>query len=139
MSRSKNRLGANTNMITVDSLKESTGVTDDQLDKECSEAHLSLLAPHIGNYTKFASALSLPAGEESDISTKPLWNFQQKTEAVLLWWCNHTLNATYRSFVQTCISLSEGGIARELCILCAEGIGLSARSSLPHSAYNYNY
>ncbi len=138
MSRSKNRLGSDTDMITVDSLKESTGVTDDQLDKECSKAHLKLLAPHIGNYTKFSSALGLPTGKESDIKTNQYWDFQQKTEEVLLWWCKNASNATYRSFVQTCISLSEGGIARELCDLCAEGIGLSARSNLPHSAYNYN-
>ncbi len=108
--------------ITVDSLKKSIGVTDDQLDMNCSEAHLKLLTPHIGNYTQFASALGLSDNEISSISTNLLSSFKQRTEAVLLLWCNNALNPTYRSFVQTCISLSEGVVARKMCKLCAEGI-----------------
>ncbi len=124
--------------ITVDSLKKYTGVTDYQLDKNCSEAHLKLLTPHIGNYTKFASALGISNNEISGISTHPLWDFQQKTEAVLLWWCNNA-DATYRSFVETCISLSEGGIAREMCKLCAKGIEVKRikRSSSVATFYMY--
>ncbi len=124
--------------ITVGSLKESTGVTDDQLDKKCSEAHLKFLTPDIGNYTKFASALGLSDNEIGSINTNQLWDFQQRTEKVLLLWRNIASNATYRSFVQTCISLSEGVVARKMCELCAEGIYRKLRIKWSSSVTTFN-
>ncbi len=109
------------NRITITSLKAETGVTDDQLNQRCSVKHLNGVAPHVGNYTKFATCFSLPPAIIAGINTNLLLSFQQKTEAVFEWWSSNTRNATYRNFIQACIVLSEGDVARRMSELCAKG------------------
>ncbi len=107
-------------MITVESLQEDTGVTDDQLDQNCSFTHLKKVAPFVENYTKFADHFKLKPGEKSDIKTDQLSSFEQKTEAVFKCWKNKTKNPTYRKFIQACIDLTEGEVARRMSVLCAK-------------------
>ncbi len=109
------------NKITITSLKTETGVTDDQLDQRCPVKHLHKVAPFVGNYTKFATCFNLPPGEISGINANLLLSFQQKTEAVFQYWSSNTKNACYRSFIQACIDISEGDVARRMSLLCAEG------------------
>ncbi len=107
--------------ITVTSLKTETGITEDQLDRRCPVKHLHKVAPFVGNYNKFAACFNLPPGIISGINTNPLLSFQQKTTAVFDWWSSNTRNATYRNFIQACIDISEGVVARRMSELCAEG------------------
>ncbi len=108
--------------ITVESLKKETGVTDHQLNQSCTEEHLKKIAPHVENYTKFASKLNLPKGVQAGIRVDLNSSYIQRTEAVFLWWCRNIQNATYLSFVQVCLdpTVSEGDVARKMCKLCQQ-------------------
>ncbi len=111
------------NRITITSLKAETGVTDDQLNQRCSKKHLEEIAPHVGNYTKFATRFSLPQNIIGGINANLLLSFQDKTVSVFEWWRTNTnqYSSTYRNFIQACIDLSEGDVARRMSSLCAEG------------------
>ena len=111
----------NQTFFVVTSLKTETGVTEDQLDQRCPVKHLHKVAPFVGNYTKFATCFNLPPAVTSGINANQLSSFQQKTEAVFEWWRSNTRNSTYRKFIQACIDISEGDVARRMSELCAEG------------------
>ncbi len=72
----------------------------------------------VDNYTKFAARFGLPPGVLAGIRTDPNLDFIGKTQAVFLWWHANIANPTYLSFVETCLELTEGGVAREMCKLC---------------------
>ncbi len=107
--------------ITVEDLKIETGVTDDQLNQKCTEEHLKKVASSVGNYTKFASGFHLPQGVKSRIRVDQSLSYNQKTEAVFLWWHENVKNSTYLIFVQVSLNpiVSEKDVAREMCRLCA--------------------
>ncbi len=80
------------------------------------------IAPHVEDYTKFASKFNLPKGVQTGIKVDLNSSYPQRTEAVFLWWHKNIQNATYLSFVQVCLdpSVSEGDVAREMCKLCQQ-------------------
>ncbi len=106
-------------MHAVADLKAQTGVTDDQLNKICTKHHLRKIASSVDNYLRFATRFSLPRGVLAGIQTDLNLTFVQKTERVFLWWRENMANPTYLSFVETCLEFTEGGVAREICRLCA--------------------
>ncbi len=108
--------------ITVDSLKEETGVTDHQLNQRCTLKHLRDITPYVGNYHKFVTHFNLRPGDLADIKVDPNLSHNLKTEAVFLWWHRNIQNATYLSFVQVCLdpTVSEGDVARKMCKLCQQ-------------------
>ncbi len=78
-----------------------------------------LIASSVDNNNKFVTRFGLLSGVLAGIRTDPNLEFIGKTQAVFLWWCESNANATYLSFVETCLELNEGGVAREMCKLCA--------------------
>ncbi|XP_064387238.1 uncharacterized protein LOC135335603 isoform X4 [Halichondria panicea] len=107
-------------LATLEDLKMETKVTDAQLRLKCTVKHLKELAPSVGNYPKFASAFNLTGGDLSNIETDLKLSYTSKTEQVFLWWSKNTKSPTYLTFVKTCLNLKEGGLAREMCILCQD-------------------
>ncbi len=104
--------------LSLEDLKRETKVTDVQLGLKCTVKHLKQLASSVANYPKFASVFNLTGGELSDIETNLKLSYCSKTEQVFLWWSNNIRNPTYLSFVESCLYLKEGGLAREMCTLC---------------------
>ncbi len=110
--------------LTIDCLKAETGVIDDKLNQRCFEKHLKEIVPFVKNFNKFATIFKLPDDILSGIDNDPNLELVQKTEAVFLWWRENIRNATYRSFVESSIELSEDDTARKMCELCARGKSL---------------
>ncbi len=102
-------------------MKEEIGVTDYQLEEKCTPEHLKKIVKDVGNYSEFASKFGIPPGHLANITKDDHLNFLQKTEAIFLWWCENNLTPLYRVFVQICIDLGKGDLARKMCKLCAKG------------------
>ncbi len=105
-------------VITVNDLKVEKEVTDEQLRQKCAPQHLKDIAPSIGDYIKFAKHYEIPKGELAEIKNSTEIDFVAKTEAVLLWWREFNPDPTYLRFVNDCLKLREGDVAREMCSLC---------------------
>ncbi len=109
--------------LTVKALKTQTKVTDYQLQQKCTITHLKALTMDVDNYPQFASKFELRPAKISDIEDHtPKWTYARKTEEVFLWWSENAEKATYLVFVQACLELNKGGIARKMCKLCKKGI-----------------
>ena len=105
--------------VTTEDLKKLTGATDKQLDKECSEEHFDTISMEVGNHALFADRFQLKAAEKTNASLQP--TAQQKAREVFkIWKSNNTGKATYRKFVEVCLELRNGELARTMCTLCAK-------------------
>ncbi len=109
--------------ITVNDLKVEIEVTDEQLRQKCAIEHLKDIAPDVENYTKFAKHYEIPKGELAGI-TDPLKDVVEKTEAVFLWWREFNPDPTYLRFVNDCLKLREGNLARKMCSLCKSTLAI---------------
>ncbi len=105
--------------LTVKALKTETGVTDYQLQQKCMITHLKKITKQVANRPAFSSRFGLPPAVISDIEDHvPKLDYRQKTEKVFLWWRENGKNPTYLTFVQECLELDKGSIARTMCELC---------------------
>ena len=110
-------------MITLDRLKELTGVTNEQLDKECEEIHLEQLAQSIVEYRKYGSRLGLTRADIREIEQQPalVFSMKDKTAAVFKEWHRRSpSHATYRALVEVALKLEDGSSAIKICKLCVE-------------------
>ncbi len=104
--------------LNINDLKKQTGVSDNQLGQECQEKHLKKITQDVENYLQFASKFDLPRDVLADIKTDNKLLFGQRTEKVFLWWRKNSGNPTYLTFVQACLELGQGDIARKMCNMC---------------------
>lgn len=105
--------------LSLQLLKDKTGVSDDQLVKMCSDTHLKELAENIEDYEKFAHALELKDWQLSDIKTDLNMNYVMKTYAVLKYWkTDNVFKATYERLLNAVLSVGEGVLAIKICELC---------------------
>ncbi len=123
--------------LTVNDLKKETRVTDKQLGQVCRKKHLKEIAQHVGNYPQFASKFDLPPPVASGIDTDLKLSYDQKAEKVFLYWRKNAKNPTYLTFVQACLELGEGGIARKMCKLSKGIITLSLQNQTSNNEYCY--
>ena len=105
--------------IKIDDLKKEINVTDSQLDQKCSNEHLKDVARDVKNYTEFATEFEIPKGDLAEIEHDPNMTFTLKTEKVFLLWNQNYANTSYKKFVEICIKLFKGDIAKKMCKLCA--------------------
>ena len=106
--------------LSVADIEKETGVSHDQLQAMCTIHHLRDIAHFVDNYLKFTARFSLPPGVLAGIKTDLNLDFVQKTEQVFLWWHANIRSPTYLSFVETCLDLGEGDVARKMCRLLVD-------------------
>lgn len=105
--------------ITVQQLKDKTGVTDAHLATVCSDRHLKELADHIEDYQQYAYVLELKDWKIREINTDVSMSYIMKTLAVLRQWRNdNAFKATYLNLLKAVLSVGEGMVAVKLCELC---------------------
>ena len=105
--------------VTLEQLKEHTGVTDEQLGSVCSNEHLNKIADDIENYLQYAHALGLKDRQIAEIRTNVGLTFLLKTQKVLLMWKNDNIfTATYQRLVEAALLLGHGTLAGKICQLC---------------------
>ena len=105
--------------VTIDLLKEHTGVTDEQLCSVCSNEHLNKIADDIENYLQYAHALGLKDRQIAEIRTNVGLTFLLKTQKVLSMWKNDNIfTATYQRLVEAALLLGHGTLAEKICQLC---------------------
>ena len=106
--------------LSVADIEKETGVSHDQLQAMCTIQHLRDIAPFVDNYLKFAARFSLLPGVLAGIETDPKLDFIQKTQQVFLWWHANIRSPTYFTFVEACLDLGEGDVARKMCSLLVD-------------------
>ena len=105
--------------VTLEQLKDNTGVTDEQLGLICSNEHLNKIADDINNYLQYAHALGLKDRQTAEIHTNINFTFLLKTQKVLLTWKNDNIyTATYQRLADVSLELGSAVLAGKICQLC---------------------
>lgn len=111
-------------VISLEALKDRTGVTDNQLDKEVDDTEdLATLGHHIVDYRRYGAQLGLGEDDFKEIEQNPVLYFsiRLKAKAVFQEW--HRMKgklATYRGLVDVALKLEDGKAAERICNVCKE-------------------
>ena len=104
--------------VTLQELKDHTGVTNKQLQLQCSDDHLEKIAPKIGNWTSYAFMLKLDEWQIQAVRVNQDLNYLHKIMEVLkMWKKNNVQNATYLNLVRGCLKVGDGVVAANVCEL----------------------
>ena len=104
--------------VTLQELKDHTGVTDKQLQLQCSDEHLEQIAYKIGNWTSYAFILKLEEWQVQSVKVNLELDYLHKIMEVLkMWKKNNVHNATYLSLVRGCLKAGDGIVAGDVCQL----------------------
>ena len=99
--------------VTIEELKESTKVTDSQLDGPIDQKDLLELSNHFGNVEDYMIYLELTPSQQSDL--KDLRNTRSAmTEALRLWGKRNPPAATYRALIKIVLKANEGQLAIDI-------------------------
>ena len=104
--------------MTVESIKEQTGVTDTQLDKEIAADDLPILAGCFGNYNDYLDKLSLTRAECADVvRTEILEKSHQSAmrEALRFWRKRDQSVATFKALLNFAMGLGKHQDAIDIC------------------------
>ena len=103
--------------LSIESLKENTKVTDEQLDTAVEEADLPELAACFDNTEDYVEKLQLSPGQQTDVRTQTFMNGTQTGMKVALkYWRNRNpVEATFRALLLILLSLLKGDVAVQVC------------------------
>ncbi len=105
--------------ITVADIVRHVGISEEDLDRECSDKHLLEIGIILPNWLEFAEALDLTDLEIKGIQVNPNVGFEMKPQKVLeLWHDREIFRATYRRLVEICLyRFKHGKSAQKICFL----------------------
>ena len=101
--------------LTIELLKEKTGLTDDQLDQPIPEDSLFDIASHIPNWSDYAGSqgMELSAGEIQSVREDPSCTMtrMKAQRALELWRGRDPYKATHRRLLNMCLRRKDGDVA----------------------------
>ncbi len=104
--------------VTIQNLKQHTGVTDKQLNLQCLDKHFDQLAPKVSNWLSLAMSLNLEDYQQLAIRVDLQLDYLHKTVEVLkVWKKNSGREATYLRLVEACLEMSNAILAGDVCTL----------------------
>ena len=104
--------------LTIELLKEKTGLTDDQLDQPIPEYSLFDIASRIPNWSDYAGSqgMELSPGEKQSVCEDPSCTTTRTRaqRALKLWHGRDPYKATYRSLLNMCLKRKDGDVAIQI-------------------------
>ena len=97
-------------------LMKYTGVTEVELNQQCSEEIFKQIAENVANWRSYAEELSLTPQETEQIRTDANLDVRLKVISVFKQWRkSQAFKATYRRLVEACLNLRDSITAQEIC------------------------
>ncbi len=103
--------------VTCNDLIQRTGVTQQDLERECSPKKLRTLSEHIFNWKILADDLELSPTDIFAIKTDPFAAKYGAREVLNRWHEKNGFNATYKILVDVMLRQSNVSLAQNICIL----------------------
>lgn len=104
--------------ISLATLQDIAGITDDQLDGKMDEQHLVMLAGLFGDCERFVGipGLGLNEAQKADVKdTAFLRGHEMGMRKALTLWMKRESCANYRSLIGILLELQEGVVAERVC------------------------
>lgn len=105
--------------LDIETLKQRTGATDDQLDKEVKENNRYMLAEYFDGQLMeaFIRKFELSKADHGDINSAKEKDGHQIAMTTVLnkWHDKDSTKATYRALVQIALELKAGALAMNIC------------------------
>ena len=108
--------------ITLEELRKHVGIRGTQLDCQCSDDHLLIIAKKIDNWMQYANALKLTGQDIESIRTDIDLNYHFRSlQSLKMWQRRYAFRATYRVLVDVCLNEGNAKLAEEICQLIVKG------------------
>ena len=106
----------------IDELKATTGVLDEQLDREFEDEELVDVADYFGNPQQFLPILNLSEGDHADINLAVLrdGNRLAMYKAIRLWCKKNPAKGTFRELINIAIATQRRDVAKRICRFVTE-------------------
>ena len=104
--------------FNVDSLKQRTGVTDEQLDSDTDASVLQRISKHFGSHERIVGPLgfNLSKAQKADVRRCVNQSGQEEgTFKALTIWQNENPRVKYRDLIKIMLKLEEGLLAEKVC------------------------
>ena len=104
--------------LTIEDIKEQTGVNDSKLDMEIAEDDLPILAGCFGNYNDYLDKLSLARSEHADVRRIEILEKSHQSamrEALRFWRARNQSVATFKALVNFAMGLGKHQDAIDIC------------------------
>lgn len=100
---------------TVDDISARYGVTDDQLDKPCSDTDLVNIAGILVSWRDVTPHLGLKEADEVDIEKDVQTEREKRLKALRTWKTKFDFKATYKVLVEALVKANKAEQAGKVC------------------------
>ena len=107
--------------VTFEELIDYVGISADELNKPCSDEHITSIALFLANWQTVAPLLGLSETDEEDVEEEGKKTQDKRYKTLRRWKDKNLFKATYRVLVDVFLQLGKANLAEKVCRLLVEG------------------
>ena len=107
--------------VTFEELTVYVGISADELNKPCSDEHITSISLFLTNWQIVASLLGLTETDEEDVEEEGKKTQDKRYKTLRRWKAKNLFKATYRVIVDVFLTLGRADLADKVCRLLADG------------------
>ena len=116
--------------VTFEELIAYVGISADELNKPCSDEHITSISLFLANWQTVAPHLGLTETDEEDVEEEGKKTQDKRYKTLRKWKAKNLFKATYRVLVDVFLKLSRADLAEKVCrLLVDEGMYKSNTAS----------
>ena len=109
--------------ITFEELIVYVGISADELNKLCSDEHITSISLCLANWQTVAPHLGLTETDEEDVEEEGKKTQDKRYKALWKWKAKNLFKATYRVLVDVFLKLGRANLAEKVCrLVLSEGM-----------------
>ena len=109
--------------ITLEDLIIYVGISADELNKPCSDEHITRISLFLANWQTVAPHLGLTEADEEDVEEEGKKTQDKRYKMLRRWKAKNLFKATYRVLVDVFLKLGRADIAEKVCrLMLSEGM-----------------
>ena len=108
--------------VTLEELIAHVGISADELNKPCSDEHITYISLFLTNWQAVAPLLGLTETDEEDVKEEGEKTQDKRYKTLRKWKNRNLFKATYRVLVDVFLKLGRADLAEKVCrLLVNEG------------------
>ena len=107
--------------VTFEELTAHVGISADELNKPCSDEHITSISLFLTNWQTIAPLLGLSETDEEDVEEEGKKTQDKRYKILRRWKAKNLFKATYRVIVDVFLMLGRADLADKVCRLLVDG------------------
>ena len=106
--------------VTFEELTAHVGISADELNKPCSDEHITSISLFLTNWQTVAPLLGLSETDEEDVEEEGKKTQDKRYKTLRRWKNKNLFKATYRVLVDVFLRLGQADLAEKVCRLLVD-------------------